>query len=74
MQEISHLYHEVQRYTGVQRQMAVEDLAEAILMLPKEAAILETPVFASALAVARPRCEALARRYRRVSWWARFSD
>jgi len=74
MQDIPYLYHAVLRYTGVQRQMAVEDLAEAILVLPKDAAILKTTVFASALAVARPRCEALARRYRRVSWFSRFGD
>ena len=74
MQDVPHLYHEVLRHNGVRRQMAVEDLAEAILTLPKEAAILETPVFFSALAVARPRCEALARRYRRVSWFSRFGD
>jgi hypothetical protein len=74
LQDIPYLYHDVLRRTGIGQKMAIEDLAEAILTLPKEAAILETRVFASALAVARPRCEALARRYRRVSWFSRFGD
>jgi hypothetical protein len=70
MQDIPYLYHSAQGRIGVSRRIAVETLAEAILTLPTEAAVIETPVFFKALELARPRLDALAPRYKRVTWWA----